>query len=184
MYDNSCLDAGKSCSAKCIISHTAWFCANTHTGTKMQLQSNHFTSVPLNATQCVILWLLHQNYKVGHQCILLYRSMSSIAFCRATSGFSVPVDTNKLRTATARSLASIVGLPTCRFSCILLSCIHCATNFKWPSLQCADVDMQIARHLKRLCIQAPLMAAHWQEGVHRIASGCLLLKECTAKYDA
>lgn len=68
------------------------------------------------------VWLSHQNYKVCRQCILLYRSMSSIAFCKATSGFSVPVDTNKLRTATARSFAIIVGLPTCE----LISSIHCA----------------------------------------------------------
>ncbi len=39
--------------------------------------------------------------------------MSSMAFCSATSGFSRPVETSKLRTATALSFAIMVGLPTC-----------------------------------------------------------------------
>jgi len=36
-----------------------------------------------------------------------------MAFCSATSGFSRPVETSKLRTATALSFAIMVGLPTC-----------------------------------------------------------------------
>ena len=39
--------------------------------------------------------------------------MSSMAFCSDTSGFSRPVDTSMLRTATALSFAIMVGLPTC-----------------------------------------------------------------------
>ena len=40
--------------------------------------------------------------------------MSSMAFCSAISGFSRPVETSKLRTATALSFAIMVGLPTCK----------------------------------------------------------------------
>ncbi len=36
-----------------------------------------------------------------------------MAFCNAISGFSRPVETSKLRTATALSFAIMVGLPTC-----------------------------------------------------------------------
>ena len=104
--------------------------------------------------------------------------MSSIAFCRATSGFSVHVDTNKLRTATARSFAIIVGLPTCRHHVV---CFHAYTSYNEGAklamqmcLQAYNVHCpyrlkQIVRHLTWLCMQALLMThQHCVHGIIRL----------------